>query len=297
LSATTDGTTFSAWTDAFVDTIGETPTSFGSPVVKQDLLNPPDVYILYEKPMLGQRNIMFSMSPNAGVSFQPPVPAVTLPSNDPPFLAESNIVIRSRIHFSFVFDPGNYHCIIAYDIDGALGVAGTINGLNWNDPPPHQVISQDEVDMGWKYYQPFLAATPVALAIAAYRQRHTGGPTDNVTSVRGLISADHGYTFTSIMNLNQCGVYPATGIAQMHTPCPPSAATFVPCPNQFPGKVYFGDYIGLTPLVRPGEDWSSMWYDFYAAWADSRPSPTSACSYSGVYSQDQHTVGQLFSYW
>ncbi len=259
------------WTDTLVASL-PSGISIPAPIVKRDPLREYNVFVAWEEDTntSSRRTIRFAASYDSGTTFNPPVAPVDLAKSADPVFDGFTIAAKNLSHFSFEFDPSNDHCVIAYDLDGAIFFTGSADGVNWELPV---AVAQDSTT---ERFQPFLRGSPTALAVTYYAQPSSGSSMKN-TVVGGRLSTDHGATWAVQNQLSIAGGGFATD-------------GFQACVQ--PAGEYFGDYLGETPLWAPWQVFNdTLAKRFYSFWADSRPSCIVQSTTTAIH---QHTVGQLW---
>jgi hypothetical protein len=234
---------------------------------------------------------MFARSDDDGVTWPMQVDAVPpTPTTDPPFDGNNGIVDHG-IHYWFETDPTDFHCLVAYDVNGTIYYTSSQNGVVW-DPPTDVAI-----DSGYERFQPMLRASPTTLVIAYYVQPVLGAKNTSVwamaSNMQGLpgtwFDANAINAWTPAGRLSSCSVS-GCGSGTFRTD------GFEACIQDPAIRRYFGDYIGLSPLLAPGMTDDDLSHGFYAVWADSRPDGGGpACpTWDQFQAIHQHSVGQLF---
>lgn len=279
--------------DALVRTLVQPLEGNPSPIVK-------GIYIVYaNEGTVTQRHIEISVNlggdnwgwggvavdePTADIDFK----GMGVTGMNPPTPDEFSALyskIRNEVHFSFELARTSLRpCDILYDVNGHLKIALGNANFNWITGTAPVA---DQPDL--KQFQGMLRwmngnTADGTLAIAYYQQDWVlSPPQDRWTAVKGKTSTDGAITWTA--SNDQLSKMGGAFVTNAFTPCGQPTN-----PADWTQPYYFGDYIGLTPMITYGESNDILKKRFYAAWADQRPS----CLQFLPYANHQHTVGELF---
>lgn len=182
--------------------------------------------------------------------------------------AANGLRIQNFVFQHFAIQPGSGQLFVAYEDRSTIYVQSSPDGVVWSSPV---VVTPPSTR---RQFQPSIAASEARIGVLFYEQGSAVSADRAQTVVIGASSSDGVSWVSDVVSL---------------TP-PAGAVPFEPCPTgtgASPG--YFGDYVGLVPLARPGDQSPNLL--FFGAWADSRDGCLATDRFMAIH---HHTVGTRF---